>query len=337
MFERSYFIKSDAPFCKDFCQRNYAPIFSKTFSLDSAPKSATLAICALGIGYAYINGNPVSTDLFAPPTANYQKRLWYMRYDVSSLLKSGENIISVICGNGFLNEDFENAWDSINAPWRDTPKLLCELCADGEIAVASDESWKCSFEQSPYRANRLRLGVTYDARIPEPYSEDFDTSDWGFAKRDENAPSGKLTECTCEGIREFEKYSPISVKKLSERRYLYDFGYNVSGYVRIKTHQAAGETVKISYGEEIFDNGEIDPLNMPHFFNDHEFATEYLICAGKSIEFSSKFSYYGFRYVSHFRSREYGDHLSGPGISHQLLSHRLSLLRGEYGGIRRGL
>ena len=297
MFEEAYFIKSDEDFKYEYSERNYAPIFSKRFTLDTLPHTASLAVCALGIGYAYINGSAVSGDLFAPPTAQYQKRLWYMTYDALPFLKKGENIISVICGNGFLNEDFDNAWESKTAPWRDNPKLLCELRGDEKLLLVSDESWKCSTEHSPYVANRLRLGVIYDSRIPEPDSADFDTSDWKNAIRDSAAPSGALTECCCEGIREFEKYPPVNVRKLSERRYLYDFGYNISGYVRIKTHQAAAQTIKISYGEEITEDGELELHKMDTFFDESEFATEYLICSGKSVKFSSKFSYYGFRYV----------------------------------------
>ncbi|MBQ8405540.1 MAG: alpha-L-rhamnosidase N-terminal domain-containing protein [Clostridia bacterium] len=132
MLSNSQFIKPQAPFHKAFNKTNPSSMFCKYFHLDKLPKSATLYICALGIGYAYINGKRVSEDLFAAPPSDYEKRLWYMRYDVGAFLKEGENVIAVLCGNGFFNEDMQNAWGSTDASWRDHPKMIATLYIDGE-------------------------------------------------------------------------------------------------------------------------------------------------------------------------------------------------------------
>ena len=177
VFLNSKFIKPASPYNREFAEKNSCSLFYKEFELDSIPCEAILNICALGIGYAYINGRKVSEDLFAPPCADYEKTLWYMRYDVTRNLKIGKNTIAVICGNGFFSEDMENGWKSTEAAWRDHPKLICELLFDGKLGLVTDESWKCTLD-TQYRMNRFRQGVTVDLRIPMPDSPVF--CDKGF-------------------------------------------------------------------------------------------------------------------------------------------------------------
>ena len=115
-FKNARFIKPSKPFIEGFSQENSSSIFLKRFYFNNTGKDVYLRICALGIGYAYINGQRVSEDLFTAPPSNYEKRLWYSQYNVTKLLNDGENVISVLCGNGFLNEDMKNAWASTALP-----------------------------------------------------------------------------------------------------------------------------------------------------------------------------------------------------------------------------
>lgn len=298
IFEKAYFIKPSEVFRKEFSEANSSSVFFQSFTLDVHPKTATLYICALGIGYAYINGERVGQDLFTAPPSDYEKRLWYMRYDVSSLLKQGENTIAVLCGNGFLNEDMQNGWASTDAAWRDHPKMIAELYVDDTLKLASDDSWKATLH-SPYIMNRYRQGVVYDSRIPAPDSVDFTATDWGNAVRDERAPKGVLTEYTNEPICELEIKQPISITKKSENRIIVDFGVNMSGFARIYTEGKNGDVIKIRYGETLAEDGELyaESIMQEVYFPQGEFATERFICNGKPFEWSTLFSYYGFRYV----------------------------------------
>ena len=95
VFKNASFIKSDIPFCREFDDRNVAPLFRKKFIINDVG-SAKMSVCGLGYAYYYINGIKVTEDLFTAPVSDYNKTLWYNEYDVSNLLCQGENTIAVI-------------------------------------------------------------------------------------------------------------------------------------------------------------------------------------------------------------------------------------------------
>lgn len=297
-FSGASFIKPARQFERAYSETNPAPIYAKAFTLASLPKKAELAFCALGMGYAYINGKRVSEDLFMSPPSNYDRTLWYVKYDVTSLLQKGENLIVFLCGNGFLNEDCDNAWDSPTATWRDFPKVIAALWADGEQIAVTDGTWRVA-PRSPYLMNRLRLGVTYDARIPAPETIGVHeiSAWWESAIVDDRAPQGELCYYDAEPVRECETFAPVSVKRTGEGRYLYDFGVNSSGYVRVRTAESSGTTLTLRYVESLDANGDLFYNDMLRFYHQGEFQTERLICNGEVLEWSTLFSFYGFRYV----------------------------------------
>ena len=86
MLKHENFIKTLAPFRKEYTGRNSAPLFRKTFTVD-AIENAKLYVCGLGYGYYYINGKSVTEDLLSVPVSIYSKTLWYCVYDVSSFLQ----------------------------------------------------------------------------------------------------------------------------------------------------------------------------------------------------------------------------------------------------------
>lgn len=281
-------------------ESDIVPLFRRVFTLPDKPfKKAVLTVCGLGYGYYWLNGQRITTDLFTAPVSDYTKTLWYNRYDVTKFLKPGENIAAAILGNGWYNENYSTPWDYDKAPWRDKPKFALELELDGEVLLKSDSEWKYSFDRSPIIFNHLRSGEHFDARLSDPTwnTLDYDDSDWQFAFLDPNPPTGILRECTCEPIRECADFSPKSIIKLPNGDYLYDFGQNMSGSIRVTANQKCGDKLIIRYGEQADDNGLV--MNgMREFYPHSVFATDEFICSGKPATHNPLFAYHGFRYVT---------------------------------------
>ncbi len=161
-FTRINFIKAPVPF--DAKAPGDAPMFRRKFTLNGPIESAVVHVCGLGYAYYYLNGEPITKDLFTAPVSDYRKTLWYNTYDVTDKLKSGENIFSVICGNGWYNEYFSTTWKHHLSPWRDNPKFILSLEVNGKTVLTSDNTWKCS-PKSAIIYNELRSGEHFDARL----------------------------------------------------------------------------------------------------------------------------------------------------------------------------
>lgn len=296
IFENSRFIKPDVIFEKG--NKSYAPMFRKIFSLDRSVHHAVLHVCGLGIGYFYINGELVTEDLFIAPLSDYAKTLWFNSYDVTDKVRKGNNLFAAVCGNGWYNEGLPSAWDFDKASWRDTPKLIAALEADGQTVLVTDGSWKC-FCDPAVLYNQLRSGEYFDSRLYDEnwISDTFLDDSWNYAKEDENPPKGVFRECTCEPIRKCEILSPVNIIQTGDKKYVFDFGKNISGYIRLTVDQASGDEVMIEYAEQISEEGSRCLNDMDTYYYDSAFQTDRFICCGKPFTWSPRFVYHGFRYA----------------------------------------
>ena len=76
--------------------------FIKTFPVCGAVRRATLSLTAHGVFQAKVGGKPVSDEVLAPGWTVYDKRLQYREYEITELLKDGDNLIEVSVGRGWF-------------------------------------------------------------------------------------------------------------------------------------------------------------------------------------------------------------------------------------------
>jgi len=295
-FENASFIRADVEFVRDFAFCNSAPRFRKRFQYTGSGE-AQLQICGLGIAYCYINGKAISEDLFTAPVSDYTKTLWYNSYDVTALLHPGENTVAVICGNGWYNETIPTTWRFHEAPWRDAPKFILRLELPSGEAVVSDSSWRCSPESEIW-FNQLRMGEYYDANLEDGWKDpEYDDSNWAYAAVDPTPPTGVFRECLCEPIREHEILKPVRAVQTGEDRWVYDFGQNLSGYIRLTVNEEKGTLLTVRYAETVDSNYEPAYYGMDTYYCDSGFQTDKFVCSGKKTVWSPRFAYHGFRYA----------------------------------------
>ncbi len=297
-FENSLYIKPNIVFDKNDC--SYAPMFRKRFAVQRLPKRAILRVAGLGYGCYFLNEKEVTRDKFIAPFGDYRKTVWYTTYDVTDKLLVGENIFAVMLGNGWYNEAIGTAWDFDLADWRDLPKLILSLECDGEEVLVSDDAWLYSMH-SPVIFNQLREGEHFDARLYDPAwkSLAYDDSAWKAVRVDENPPTGVLRECTCEPIREIAELAPVEIRQIGVKRFVYDFGRNISGYARLHIKQKSGDKIILRFAEQIHEDGtpRFNDMDNPHYYKRGEFSRDVFICSDNAFEWKPSFTYHGFRYV----------------------------------------
>ena len=96
-------IRDSRPVPADPYADDSLPLFSKGFTLPKNAKRARLCVTGLGYFEAQVNRRNVSDAVLEPGWTNYEKRVFYRTFDVTKLLRRGENQLSILVGNGWWN------------------------------------------------------------------------------------------------------------------------------------------------------------------------------------------------------------------------------------------
>ncbi len=271
----------------------------RKFNLNKKCTEAKAYISGLGAFVLYINGKRVGDEFLSPAFSDYSRTVLYCEYDVTQLLKVGENTVAVEVGAGFYNQSTYDGWSFSHAQWRDFEKLIFALFSDGEECLVSNTDWRVT-RKGPRTNTQIRLGESYDARLEDGWlDEDFDDSSWqsAFLTR---IPAGQLKKQILPPIRNCEKILPLTTI-VCKNGTIYDFGRNISGNVTVKACGENGKTLSVKYGERLV-GGELDNSIYEYGIKDIkinslEFGDRYTFSNNGVAEWSSEFVYYGFRYV----------------------------------------
>ena len=98
--------------------------FRKTFAAAGVQK-ARLYITACGLYEARLNGVRVGDAVLAPDITDYRKRVQYQTYDVTALVREGENELTVQLADGWYRGS-TGAW-GIRNQYGTVTKLLAQL------------------------------------------------------------------------------------------------------------------------------------------------------------------------------------------------------------------
>ena len=82
-------------------EKTPCPILRSTFTVNGPVKAATVHVVGLGHYELYLNGKRVGTSLINQPWSQYNKTIYWQEFDISKLLRNGENVWGVMLGNSF--------------------------------------------------------------------------------------------------------------------------------------------------------------------------------------------------------------------------------------------
>ena len=75
----------------------------KSFTISKTVKEAYAYICGVGQFELSLNGEKVGDHQLDPAWSDYKKECYYVTFDVTSQLKSGENAVGVYLADGFMD------------------------------------------------------------------------------------------------------------------------------------------------------------------------------------------------------------------------------------------
>jgi len=231
-------------------QRPVIPLFRKTFTISKNVKKALLFVTGLGQYQINLNGTKTGNAFLAPGWTYFDKTVLYNTYDVTASLQKGQNAIGAIAGNGFYNINREGYFKIVTA--FGFPKIIFRLKIvyedNSEENIVSDKSWKTA--PSPITFSSIYGGEDYDAQLEQNgwNTASFDDAHWKQALQ-VKAPSGKLLPEQDYPVSIMDSLPPKRIWKPADKVYIYDFGQNVSGIVRLKIKGKRGQTIKLTPAE----------------------------------------------------------------------------------------
>ncbi len=262
--------------------------YLKTSFFVEKPGQARLYITCHGLYESYINGTRVGDFVLAPGTYTYDKKLAYQTYDVTELIKKGENKVQVILGDGWYRSC--SGVDGDRNLYGEDAALYFQLEIDGQAVCISDENWEAS-QSGPIRENDMQQGEVVDARIEEIGSyhevkvEDFGTENFACSN--------------CVPIVEMERFKG-KVFQTPNGETVIDYGQNLAGYIEFTVQAHAGDQIILTHGEALDENGNFTAENFQDRKRHKEGGTRqqvvYTCKEGKNY-YKSRFTIWGFRYA----------------------------------------
>ncbi len=277
---------------------NGGNLLRREFILNTDIKKARAYICGLGYYELRINGEKVGDHVLDPGWTDYKKKCLYVTYNIIEYLKEGKNCLAVVLGNGWyslLDETVnKNPWLTKHG---DLPVLVLQIHVDftdgSRMSIVTDKTWKVA--QGPIVRDDIYDGEVYDARLERLGwdTPSYDDSGWNAAKI-ADAPKGELiSQTSLPPIKVAKTLQPQKITNPKPGVYVYDFGQNFAGWVRLRVSGSGGTKIKLRYAELLDGEGTVNTAP-----NIKAKATDTYILKGEEQEvYEPRFTYHGFRYV----------------------------------------
>lgn len=277
-------------------------VLTKTFAAKSG-ETAVWRIAAPAMCDAFVNGTRITATALVPWT-DFKFRVLEDAYDVSALLRDGENELRLELGNGWWNPLPMQMWGYENL--RDylpigEPCVRAELtltAKDGSVrTVGTDGSWSAAGGRVV--RNNIYLGEKYDARRavrPEGQA------------RLVPGPKGAVTGR--DGLPRTVVYRSWAAKKVwspAPGKWVVDFGENFAGNARMTFRGLkAGAAVTGLFGETLWPDGTVNGLTtVAGQMKDPKvdppgiaYQRDTYVACGAGVEtYEPRFTFHGFRYL----------------------------------------
>lgn len=275
------------------------PILAKSFNAAENITRATAFVSAPSMFELHINGQKVSENMFEPGESNYDKKVFYVTYDVTGLIQCGENAVGAYIGKGFYyNPEITGRFNRSAKVWGDL-MFLCQIeieYADGSKAViGTDETW--SVTDGPLTESCWLGGEDYDARLEKDGFDEpgYDYSGWENAVVKTELPFSYIESRKYPPVKAVEEVEPVSMTKLSNGDCVVDFGKNFAGVYTITAQAAAGTKIIVRPSENINSDGSVDQSSTT--FSGARISDTYTFKGIGTESCTPKFVYHGARYL----------------------------------------
>jgi alpha-L-rhamnosidase len=279
------------------------PLFRKEFEIGDAAAIDHARFCIAAPGYyeASLNGKRIGENVLDPGQTNYEDYTYYSAYDIDPGDLDDKNVIGIMLGNGWYNQNQVWKGQAEYAPMvYGQPVFSCQLIIhkrDGTSEIiGSDESWR--WAPGPITYSNVYGGEHHDARREvEGWNRPGEVSgNWHPVMVPEVHPTN-LFEQFAQPIRVMDQLPVKEITGRDDGSYVFDMGQNMAGWLRLKIRGERGQVITIRCTEELDGEGNIDPRTTGVRATG-VVQTQQYTCKGEGVEtWEPRFTYFGFRYA----------------------------------------
>lgn len=271
-----------------------APYFRKDFSVPKKVAYARAYVTAHGLYELSINGQKVGDQVLTPGWTSYGKRLQYQVYDITPLVKQGDNAVGAVLGNGWFRGTL--AWGDNWAVYGKSLGLLAQLeltYTDGTVQrVVTDGSWTCC-QDGPIRMDDLYDGQTIDATKAMTGWNLAHYNDAGWKQAVTASYPYLLVDSQSDAVRKVEEIKPLAIFRTPQGSLVADMGQNMVGWMRLTVAGPKGSHITLRHAEVLDKEGNFYTDNLRQAKCELHFTL-----AGTGTEvLEPQFTFMGFRYV----------------------------------------
>jgi alpha-L-rhamnosidase len=282
---------------KDVSWPQPAPLLRRDFDAGSDLVAARICITSLGLYELRLNGQRVGDTVLTPGWTSYDHRIQYQTYDVTALVREGNNALGAMLGDGWYR-GYLGLHGQRNL-YGDRLALLFQLhltYADGRVEIiGSDAQWRAA--RGPIQMSDIYMGETYDARQEKPGWDQagYDDSDWHGVRPLDHAKDIVVAQVG-PPVRRHEEIRPVCILHSPKGETILDFGQNMVGWVQVRARGPEGTTITLRHAEVLDQEGNLYTENLRLAKQ----TTRYVLkgIADADEVFEPHFTFQGFRYVA---------------------------------------
>lgn len=262
----------------------------RSFDLSAPVVSARLHLAAQGLVRASVNSSAVNAGASDPSRTDLARAL-YRSYDVTDLVRQGENTLDLDCARG--------EWERTG----EEPRLLASLVVDLEdgsrqvvgtgpgmsaapsVVTVEEPFYFERHDAMADRSFRPAENLVVREAVAEPESA--------------ATPPLRVEVDPAPAIRSVQVMDAVELSPSTSRTW--DLGVNIAGRSRVVLRSGVprGTVIRTIHGEHLTDDGHVDTTNLTMPF-DHgrvRQSVEYVIAGDTDELLEAWFCYHGFRYV----------------------------------------
>ncbi|MEN8201176.1 MAG: family 78 glycoside hydrolase catalytic domain [Bacteroidota bacterium] len=279
------------------------PLFRKPFMVKDPGSIDYVMFYMAAPGYyeASLNGVKIGENVLDPGQTNYEDYTYYTAYEIDPADLSGENVLGVMLGNGWYNQN--QVWkmgQNDSTMIYGQPLFTCQLVIhrkdETREVIGSDGSWLWTY--GPVTYSNIYGGEHYDASLEiENWNRPGEVEgEWYTPLSAEEHPAD-LFEQFAEPIRIMEEREPLAITDQGDGSYVFDFGQNMAGWMELKIAGEPGQEITIQCAEELDKEGNLD-FRSTGTLHTKVLQTQKYRCRGEGMEiWRPRFTYFGFRYA----------------------------------------